>query len=128
MSKPKLRALFSRLNGGETQVRDILIDFYRRMSADVLIGHFFFGKDVDAVALKQVELVLFAMGARSQYVGKSPQTAHLGLPPILRGQFDRRLVLLRETLVDHGLNEKDIAAWVTFENAFRPAIISHSSN
>ena len=122
-TKTKLKAIYSEL-GGETQLREILNEFYRRMSEDILIGYFFTGKDLHAIAEKQLEFLLVAMGIKSQYTGKSPSSAHLELPPILKGHFDRRLVILKETLKDYGLPEDLIKNWIEFENAFRNVIIS----
>jgi truncated hemoglobin YjbI len=117
----KLRALYAHL-GGEDAVRAILRDFYGRMSRDLLVGFFFEGKDVEHIADQQLKFLLRAMGARKTYAGKAPATAHLALPPILKGHFDRRLRLLEDTLRDHGLSEKDIRTWIEFESAFRASI------
>src|SRR5688572_9379972 len=106
MSKSRLKTLFQKL--GETQVRDILRHFYERMSHDVLIGYFFSGKDVAAIAEKQAQFLFYAAGMHSTYMGKLPASAHLELPPILKGHFDRRLILLRETLANYGLSDEDI--------------------
>jgi len=102
----------------------ILQDFYARMAADMLIGFFFDGRDVAAIARKQAEFLLRAMGATPSYQGKAPAQAHDELPPILSGHFDRRLRLLEETLRAHGLSEEDIRTWIGFENAFRDAIVT----
>ena len=121
LSRPELKALYSRM-GGEPALEKILKDFYRRMSQDILIGYFFDGKDLDAIALKQKEFLLRAMGATEVYTGKAPADAHSNLPKILRGHFDRRLRILEDTLRANGLNAEDIRIWVTFESAFREAI------
>jgi truncated hemoglobin YjbI len=57
------------------------------------------------------------------YSGKPPAQAHAAMPPILPGHFDRRLVLLAETLAAEGLSAEDIRTWTDFENAFRSAIV-----
>jgi truncated hemoglobin YjbI len=121
VSKAQLKAVFSHI-GGEEKLREILRDFYNRMSQDVLIGFFFSGKDIQAIADQQANFLLFASGMKPTYQGKSPTNAHLALPPILKGHFDRRLVILRETLEAHSLNKKDIKTWINFENAFRNVV------
>jgi truncated hemoglobin YjbI len=120
-----LSELYQHLGGSgtaETRLKTILRDFYARMARDVMIGFFFFGRDVDAIADKQLEFLLRAMGATSSYTGKPPSTAHEKLPPIRRGMFDRRLVILEETLRAHGLSDEDMRTWIAFENAFRDAV------
>ena len=122
MSRKKLKQLFLHI-GGEPRLQQILEDFYDRMSKDVLIGYFFTGKDTRQIARQQLGFLLQAMGASTTYAGKPPTQAHGNLPPILAGHFDRRIILLSETLRDHGLSDSDAKTWINFEKAFRKAII-----
>lgn len=108
---------------GEARVRAILKDFYRRLAADVMLGFFFTGRDLDRIADKQADFLLRAMGARATYEGRAPAQAHEKLPPILSGHFDRRLRILETTLADHGLSAEDIRIWVAFESAYRDAVV-----
>lgn len=123
LGKPELKALYSRI-GGEPALESILQDFYSRMSRDVLIGYFFDGKDLSAIARRQKEFLMRAMGALPSYSGKPPAQAHEALAPILPGHFDRRLRILEETLRDHGVSDQDIRIWIAFESAFRDGIIT----
>jgi truncated hemoglobin YjbI len=122
LAKPALAHLY-RQAGGEEGLTRILRDFYRRMSGDILIGFFFDGKDLDAIADQQRAFLMRAMGATPSYSGAPPAQAHDKLPPILAGHFDRRLRILEETLAAHGLSAPDIQTWITFESAFRDAIV-----
>lgn len=122
VNKPALKGLYERA-GREPGVAAILHDFYQRMAQDILIGFFFAGKDIHAIAEKQKEFLLRAVGATGSYDGKPPAQAHGELPPILNGHFDRRLKILEETLQAHGLSDEDIRNWVGFENAFREGIV-----
>ncbi len=88
-----------------------------------MVGFFFDGKDLAHIAEQQLRFVLRAMDAVSSYAGKSPSAAHLELPPILAGHFDRRLRILEETLREHGLTEAEIQVWIGFEEAFRNVIV-----
>jgi len=97
-------------------------DFYTRFAADLLIGFFFAGKDLDLIAARQTEFLLRAMGARESYSGKAPASAHLEIAPILRGHFDRRLVIIRSALTEHGLTDAQISAWIGFEEVFRNVV------
>lgn len=119
----ELKALFEKA-GGEAGLERILTDFYARMSRDSLIGFFFDGKDLVQIARMQKVFLMRAMGATPSYSGKPPAQAHRKLAPILPGHFDRRLRILEETLRDHGLGDREIAAWIAFESAFRDAVVS----
>lgn len=123
LTKPALARLFVNA-GGEEGLARILRDFYRRMQSDVMLGFFFDGKDIDAIADKQRSFLMRAMGAAPSYSGLPPAQAHQKLAPILSGHFDRRLRILEETLAAHGLSDEDIRTWVAFESAFRDAIVS----
>ncbi len=92
------------------------------MSKDMMIGFFFDGKNLDEIASKQKQFLMRAMGAAPSYSGKAPAQAHTELAPILPGHFDRRFVILKQTLKDHGVSEADIQTWINFENTFRESI------
>ena len=126
VSKPELRAVFEAI-GGETGLERILIDFYRRMAADPMIGFFFTGKNlrshsIEEIASKQKLFLMKAFGATESFSGLPPAKAHTHLAPILSGHFDRRLKILEETLKDHNVDEASIQRWINFENAFRDGI------
>ena len=121
VSLPQLKKIYTDI-GGEKGLSEILYDFYERMSQDILIGFFFDGKDLAAIAQMQKQFLMRAMGGATSYAGKPPAQAHLALAPILSGHFDRRLRILEETLRDHHVGEDDIQAWVNFESAFRDSV------
>lgn len=123
LGKPALKQLYQNL-GADQGLRAVLHDFYKRMAQDVMIGFFFNGKDPTQIADRQMDFLKRAMGASDSYSGKPPTSAHSELPPILSGHFDRRLVILRETLKDHRLSDSDIEVWLSFENAFRESVVS----
>ena len=111
--------------GGEEAFRAILHDFYRRMHEDTMIGFFFDGKDLHHIAEQQANFILNAAGLRDRFEGKGPSTAHVALPPILPGFFDRRLRILEETLAAHGIPEPLAKQWVQFEESFRAVVVSY---
>jgi truncated hemoglobin YjbI len=110
--------------GGESALFGILKDFYTRMSKDLMIGFFFEKHDLGAISKMQGQFLLNAAGIAKSYPGRGPSTAHLAMPPILSGHFDRRLVILRETLQEHLLNEAQQNLWVRFEESFRSVVVS----
>jgi len=103
---------------------ELLHAFYRRMAEDVMIGFFFDGRDLAKIAAGQRDFLLKAWGVVESYSGPGPIAAHAALAPILKGHFHRRLVLLEESLRADGASEALIAAWVNFERAFAPGIVS----
>ena len=121
LSSAALTTLFTTI-GGEAGLEKILTRFYEKMGQDVMIGFFFAGHDVRAIAAMQKSFLMRAWGVSPSYAGKSPADAHASLPPILKGHFDRRLVLLAETLREFKLADAQIALWVSFEEKFRAAV------
>lgn len=122
VEKPELLALGQFL--GATRIAVIVRAFYEVMHADLLIGFYFTGKDLDRIAEQQTAFILKAFGVTESYAGVPPAKAHSALPPILEGHFDRRLKLLDELLEREGLTLSQRKAWIGFENAFRAAIVS----
>lgn len=122
MTAPRgARGLVMRL-GGPVRVRALLAAFYARLAQDPIVGFFFAGKDLDAIVDGQLAFLGKVSGEVPDYRGRHPAQAHLGLPPIRRGQFDRRLVVLRETLEDAGVAAADIDAWLRIERSLRGRI------
>lgn len=119
-----IRSLGSDLSTQTLRLNEILEEFYLRMHDDLLIGFFFTGKDIKHIALQQGAFLLNAAGFADKFEGKGPSTAHLEMPPILSGHFDRRLVILRETLQSKGLATPIVELWVAFENTFRNIVVS----
>jgi truncated hemoglobin YjbI len=121
LSEP-LKKLYIEI-GSEARLTELLAKFYKKMSSDLMLGFFFLGHDLDHIIQMQKMFLLRAMGINKKYEGKSPRAAHRKIPPILKGHFDRRMVLLRETLKEEGLSEKNIQTWVNFEEQFRKSIV-----
>ena len=109
--------------GSEARLGELLAKFYKKMATDILLGFFFSGKDLDHISEQQKKFLLRAMGVTRSYEGKSPRGAHRKIPPILQGHFDRRMVLLRETLEEEGLSKENIKTWIDFEEQFRKSIV-----
>lgn len=118
-----LKKLYSDI-GGEASLEEILTLFYQRMAADTMIGFFFYGKDLPTIIQNQKKFLMKVMGELPDYKGKTPATAHLELPPILEGHFDRRLVILKEVLEKWGANPWIIRTWISFERQFRKVVVA----
>ena len=119
-----IESLGNDLPSRTTRLNLILTDFYHRMHNDIIVGFFFTGKDLEHIAHQQTQFILNAAGLIPRFEGKGPASAHVGLPPILSGHFDRRIVILGETLRTHKLNPEIIASWLAFESAFREMIVN----
>ncbi len=108
--------------GGRPGLETILLDFYRRVFADPMIGYLFKGRDLDRLVALEVQFTTRAFGEPGDYEGRGMRAAHAGLR-ITGGQFDRRLQLLAETLADHGVDAEVKAAWMSHGRALRRAVV-----
>ena len=122
-NREELKALIVAI-GGPVKLRSLLTLFYERMAQDLMIGFFFEGRDLKKIVDGQTQFILMASGFIERFEGKGPSTAHVALPPILAGHFDRRLILLREVLSAEGVPEQWIALWIRFEESFRLVVVS----
>jgi len=59
-----------------------------------------------------------------RFDGKGPHSAQTELPPIWGGHFDRRITLLRETLIAHNVPAPMLELWIAFESSFRNIVVS----
>lgn len=101
-----------RLAGGLAGLQAVLVDFYARVFADVMIGHLFIGQDPQRLVAREAELTALLLGATDvQYAGRGMRAVH-GKHPIFRGHFHRRNQLLAETLRDRAVPAPVAAAWL----------------
>jgi len=121
----KLQHLIEHL-GGPEGLNQVLKKFYLKMSQDILIGFFFESKNLEHIANQQTAFILKASHLQKIYTGLPPSQAHLELPPILPGHFDRRLKILEQTLQEHKVSDEDIRNWIDFEKSFREIVLSFS--
>ena len=94
--------------GGPDRLREILTVFYDRLVADPIVGFFFAGKDLGKVVDGQHGFLMRAFQETERFAGIHPSKAHVALPPILRGHFDRRLVVLRDPDAGRGAAGKEL--------------------
>ncbi|MFT7486558.1 MAG: hemoglobin [Candidatus Paceibacteria bacterium] len=114
------QALFE-LAGGEERLRPLLQDFYDRVFDDVMIGFFFKGKDKALLVQLELEFALKMLGADVEYSGRSLPEAHAA-HMIMGGQFNRRLVILKETLTDHNMPSEVFEHWIEHTLSLRSQI------
>ena len=105
--------------GGPDRLREILTVFYDRLAVDPIVGFFFAGKELPKVVDGQHRFLMRAFQETERFDGIHPSKAHVDLAPILRGHFDRRLVVLREVLAELGVDPADVEGWVKVEEGMR---------
>ena len=113
-----MESLFDKA-GGMAGITAILSDFYDAVFDDVMIGFHFRNADKSRLIEKEAEMTARMLGASNiKYTGKSITDAHRP-HPILGGQFERRLQLLRNAMATHNLAADVQAAWLEHNQALR---------
>ena len=109
------------------QIQKITKDFYDRVFTDPMIGHFFYNKDKERLINSQISLtkVLFS-GSIPEGLPQKMKQIHHALN-INGSQFDRRQMILKETLLDQGTSPEQIEAWLAAEKSIKPWIIRHQN-
>lgn len=118
--------LFDQL-GGEPALRAIIDRFIDRVFDDMMIGFFFRNASRERVKAKEYEFAARHLGADVPYTGKSIRDAHAS-HPIMGGQFNRRLQILRETLEEMGVPENVRAHWLRHTEALRAQVTRDVGN
>ena len=109
--------------GGPDALEALLRDFYERIFADAMIGFFFHPHDIERLIAHQRDWILARLGnTRPRYGGMSMRQAHESLP-ILGPHFDRRHVLLQQTLTDHAVPDHVREVWLDLDQRLRPFIV-----
>lgn len=118
-----------------TDVNDTLSDrleraaqiFYRQVFADPMIGFMFLGLDQARLAAREFELMARVCGLEIEYQGRGLAAAHRR-HNIRRGQFARRLVLLKSALEDAGVPSQMIETIVRHNERLAPVILGAALN
>jgi hemoglobin len=106
---------------GAEIIEKVITEFYIRAFDDIIIGHFFFGKDRLDITKKQIDFANAMLGGPRQYSGKPLETAHESLsirPP----HFGRRQVLMANVLAELNVPEEAAKGWLAMEERLRPLI------
>ncbi len=107
---------------GPDALRAVLVSFYDRVFADVMIGYLF--RDADKARLVELEyqFTARALGADVAYEGRGMRQAH-AKHPIMRGHFMRRNKILEEEIDAHAVPAEVKEAWMGHARALRRAIL-----
>lgn len=113
-------ALFDQIGGDA--LRAVIADFYDRVFADVMIGFMFQGKSKAQLIQREWEFTAGFLGAPNvTYSGRPIRTAH-AQHTIFGGHFERRVQILRETMVAHAVPEAVQRAWLDHTEALRSQV------
>lgn len=111
---------FERL-GGEAALRPIIDRFVDRVVSDTMIGFFFRSVDIAELKRREYEFAAAHLGGPVRYTGRPLGEAH-GRHPILGGQFNRRLKILENTLLEFNVPEEVRRAWLEHNARLRSVI------
>lgn len=110
----------------------IITAFYDKVFDDVFIGYFFAGLDKEQLIAHQIAFVTNMLGyndgryqgryAGDPYGGKPLRVAHRP-HAIRKAHFDRRQMIMRETLRDHGVPDDFAEAWLAKEAKFYSQVV-----
>ncbi len=111
---------FERL-GGEHALRAIIETFVDGCFDDLMIGFHFHGVSRERVKKFEFEHAAEHLGAPIVYSGRPIRAAH-GKHTILGGHFERRLEILRQTLVAHMVPDDIIDPWLDHHRSLRAEV------
>lgn len=100
--------------GGAAGVERLVAAFLDRVYSDMIIGFLFEGRDRARILRHEVEHATRLLGGPSAYTGRPLAATHRPLR-INRGQFRRRLALLRTVLREQGVDEAIVGRWVAHD-------------
>jgi len=118
--------LFDEL-GGEEALRRIIDRFIDKVFDDPMIGFFFRAASRQRVKEKEYEFAARHLGANLPYTGRPLREVHAA-HPIMGGQFNRRLQILKDTLAEMGVPEAVRAHWIENTEKLRAQITGDAGN
>lgn len=117
-SKPSLFDLV----GGFAVLQAVHKTFYDKVYEHPWLGKFFEGHDQKAIEDRQTSFMASKMGSDINYLGKEPYMGHRAMY-ITEELFDLRTSILRESLIEHGVDADLIERWIKIDNAFKKQIV-----
>ena len=114
------------LLGEEVGLRSIIDDFIDRVARDLMIGFYFRGVDLERLKQREFEFVRQHLGGRRNIKNRQMKKTHAPRS-IMGGHFNRRLVLLEQTLRAHHAPEEAIQLWPQHNREPRSQITKDAS-
>lgn len=112
--------------GGFANVSRIVMSFYDRVLDSDRVGDYFEDIDMKRLIDHQTKFVASIMGGPASFTDEMLQRVHARYE-IDQEDFDEVARLMRDTLVEHGVEENDIATILTEIEARGPVIISRKA-
>lgn len=107
--------------GGEAVLGGVIRSFVERMFDDFIIGFFFVKSDLERIVRFETQHAARVLGGSGRYEGRPIAQLHRPLR-INRGQFRRRLALLRTVAREHGVDEDILDRWLERESLLEPVV------
>lgn len=107
--------------GGEPVLQRVIGAFVDRMFDDFIIGFHFHGRDRARIKTFEAQHAARVLGSGTRYEGRPIAPLHRPLK-INRGQFRRRLAILRTVLREHEVDEGIIERWIASDARLEPVV------
>ena len=107
--------------GGSDGVEALVNAFLDAVFSDFIIGFQFAGRDLDRIRKHELEHAIALLGGPDAYTGRPIAQVHQPRK-INRGQFRRRLVILRSILANNRVPEDIIERWLAHDSRFEKAV------
>lgn len=116
-----VQTLFERY-GGFPKVSRIVSTFYDRVVDSPELTGYFEGVDMRRLIDHQTKFIASVMGGPASFSDQHLARVHEHLG-ITSASFDEAVVILRESLEDHGMEETDIGTVIASVRARKPYIV-----
>ena len=104
-------------------LKAIIDDFVDRCFEDPMIGFIFQRADRSRIKTFEYQHAAAHLGYDVKYRGRDLKAAH-SFHRIVIGQFNRRLMLLQNTLQDHGVSLDIQNKWLSYHRTLQKEIVS----
>lgn len=112
--------------GGSPKLAELIASFIDRVARDPMIGFLFRNVDLSVLKARETNFAESHLGGAA-YEGRSLREAHASRR-IMGGQFNRRLVILEQTLHDFGVPSDIQARWLEHARSLRGQITKDGSD
>jgi truncated hemoglobin YjbI len=117
---------FDRL-GGQEPIAGIISKFIDRVVSDMMIGYLFRHVAIDELKARETTFAAKHLGGAAPYTGRPLEVAHKP-HRILSAQFDRRLVILRDTLEELEVPSDIRYRWLDHNRSLHSSIVRNESD